>query len=205
MQHSAGEVLPADADMSATTVPELDDADHPAPLPIKMDKRVDLAVAASLVVLGGFVIYVATGFRIGNFPDLLTSRGLPYIIGGFMIAGGSFLVFHRLREWNDLPGNLCVSEGVDDEPNHSGYAWRSFSIAAIAIGWAVLLRDLGFLILTPIALSSMLLILNERSPWKTAAFPLGFTLVLWVTFQLILNLNLPLGPLDGIARAWGII
>lgn len=174
-------------------------------LTILMDKRIDTALAAAIAVVGALAVWIATGFRIGNFPDPLTSRGLPYILGGCMIAGGLVLALRRLRGWNDLPGNFVVSEGMEDEPGHPASARVAFMNVAIAFGWALLLRPVGFLIVTPLACAAMIALLGERGVAKLVIFPLGFTLLLWVTFSQILSLNLPLGPLNPLARSLGLM
>ena len=111
---------------------------------ISMDKRVDLALALAIVAVGALAIWIATGFRIGNYPDPLTSRGLPYILGGFMILGGGVLALRRMRGWNDLPGALVVSEGTDDEPGHPASSLRTFAVMGCAFAWAFLLLPAGF-------------------------------------------------------------
>ena len=73
---------------------------------ISVDKRVGLALALAIVAVGALAIWIATGFRIGNYPDPLTSRGLPYILGGFMILGGGVLVS------GVVPGGPAAKAGV---------------------------------------------------------------------------------------------
>ena len=172
---------------------------------ISMDKRVDLALALAIVAVGALAIWIATGFRIGNYPDPLTSRGLPYILGGFMILGGGVLALRRMRGWNDLPGALVVSEGTDDEPGHPASSLRTFAVMGCAFAWAFLLPPAGFLIVTPLALGGMLLAMGVRSVPRLVLFPVGFTLLTWVVFSQALNVMLPLGPLAPLARRLGLM
>lgn len=179
---------------------------HPGPaLPITMDKRVDLALALGVTALGAATIWIATGFRIGNYPDPLTARGLPYILGGFMVAGGAVLAARRLAGWRQLPGNLVVSEGAEDEPGHPARFWRAAAVMACGFLWAALLHPAGYLIVTPLALAGMLLAMDVRSWARLIAFPAGFTLLTWIIFSQALNVALPLGPLAPLARKLGLM
>jgi hypothetical protein len=180
------------------------DDDHRL-LPITMDKRVDLALALGCVLLGAAAAWIATGFRIGNYPDPLTSRGLPYSLGGFLVAGGGVLAARRLNGWRQLPGNLVVSEGTEDETGHPADSRRSFAVMACGFLWAVLLMPAGYLIATPVALSGMMLAMDVRSWRRVILFPAGFTAVTWVIFAQMLNVLLPLGPLAPLARRLGLM
>lgn len=179
--------------------------DRTPDLPITMDKRVDLALALGVVALGASAVWIATGFRIGNYPDPLTARGLPYILGGFMVAGGLVMAGRRLAGWRQLPGNLVVSEGSEDEPGHPARSWRAAAVMACSFFWAALLHPAGYLIVTPLALFGMMLAMDVRSVRRLITFPLGFTLLTWLTFAQGLNVALPLGPLAPLARKLGLM
>jgi hypothetical protein len=172
---------------------------------IAMDKRVDLVLAIVIVAAGALAIWIATGFRIGNYPDPLTSRGLPYILGGFMVAGGLVLAARRLAGWSELKGNLVVSEGIDDESGHPASARRAFAVMACAFAWAILLKPTGYLIATPICLAGMMLAMDVRSVARLAAFPAAFTILTWTIFSQFLSVALPLGPLAPLARRFGLM
>jgi hypothetical protein len=178
------------------------DASGPA---IAMDKRVDLALALGIVAVGAVAVWMATGFRIGNYPDPLTSRGLPYILGGFMVAGGLLLGARRLAGWRELKGNLVASEGIEDEPGHPASSSRAFAVMACGFAWAILLTPTGYLIATPICLAGMLLAMDVRSVARLVVFPTAFTILTWVIFSQFLSVTLPLGPLAPLARRWGLM
>lgn len=199
MQHNAVDAAHPESGL-APEMPQVQDR-----LPITMDKRVDLALAIGVAALGAYAVWLASGFRIGNYPDPLTSRGLPYILGGFMMLGGTFLAIRRLRSWRELPGNLVVSEGTEDEGGHPASAFRAFAAMACAFLWAVLLQPAGYLIATPVSLFGMLLAMGIKTPLALAIFPPGFALLTWAIFSQFLRILLPLGPLAPLARSWGLI
>jgi hypothetical protein len=189
---------------------EQTDADLDAGLPeepirIEMDKRVDLAIAVAVVVVGAIIVFQATTFRLGRFPDPVTARGLPYLTGGFMIVAGLFLVARRLLTWSAMPGRFAVSEGREDEPDHPSWPVRSYAMIGLALAWVVLLKPLGFLLVTPLMLGGMLLLMEERRWAWIAGFAIGATLFVWVSFALILGITMPLGPLTAPARSLGLV
>ena len=180
---------------------EIADETEPDQIDIKMDKRIDLALSIIVAGAGIFIVYSASHFRTGSFPDPLTPRGLPYITGGIMIAAGLFNAARRLLGWTNLPGNLTVSEGKEDDPAHVSSSRRAFLVMALALGWCALIHPLGYLIVTPPMLFGMAWLMNVRSPGKLYAFPIFYTLIIWVIFSQILHVILPLGPLTPLARA----
>lgn len=173
-------------------------------LAIKMDKRVDLALSVSVALLGGYICIAASGFRTGSFPDPMTPRGLPYITGAFMILAGLFGAARRLIAWRNLPGNKAVSEGKEDDPAHASSALRPYGMMALALAWCVLLRPLGYLIVTPPMLFGMVWLMGVRSPGKLVGFPVLYTLIVWAVFSQVLSIIMPLGPLTALARSWGL-
>lgn len=194
---------PKESSAALTNVSSFASGDEP--IRIAMDKRVDLLLALGLAGLGIFICYVASGFRVGVFPDPITPRGLPYITGGFMILAGIVLVIRRILTWSALPGVLVVSEGTDDEPDHPASAWRAAGIMALTFLWVWQLRSVGYLLLSPIVLFGMLWLMNVRSKLALILFPLGFSLIVWIIFSVLLKIIIPLGPLMPLARRWGLV
>ena len=175
------------------------------PIRVEMDKRVDLAVSLAMGALGIWIFYLASRFRLGAFPDPISTRGVAYFTGAYLFLAGSFLAARRVFTWSRIPGIYTVSEGRDDEPDYPSSARRAFSMMALALVWAILLEPVGFLIVTPIIIGIMLLLMNVRSPHRLAVFPLAFTLCSWAAFSQVLGMPLPYGPLTALARSWGLI
>jgi hypothetical protein len=175
------------------------------PIRIEMDKRVDLVVSLVVVAVGILIVYMASGFRVGSFPDPVTSRGLPYFTGSYLIVAGLILAARRVWTWQQIPGNYTMTEGHEDEPNHPASTVRAFAIMGLALVWAVLLGPVGYLIVTPPILAAILWLMDVRSIRKLVVFCLGFTLFLWLAFSQVLGIVLPYGPLTALARSWGLI
>jgi hypothetical protein len=190
---------------SALAEPAIGGLAESEPIRIEMDKRVDLVVSLVVVAVGILIVYMASGFRVGSFPDPVTSRGLPYFTGTYLIIAGLILAARRVYTWQQIPGNYTMTEGHEDEADHPASTVRAFSIMGLALLWAVLLRPVGYLLITPPVLAAILWLLDVREVKKLVAFSLIFALVLWLAFSVILGITLPYGPLTALARSWGLI
>ena len=179
--------------------------DNKDPIRIEMDTRVELVVLLAMVALGAAIIYIASGFRIGSFPDPVTTRGLSYVTGGYLIVAGLYLSIRRLLTWSAIPGKYTLSEGNEDERSHPASSLRAFTIMGLAILWAVSVKPIGFLIVTPIVLISVVWMMDVRTPGKLVGFPVVFTLATWLVFSQLLGVRLPYGIMTGLARSWGLI
>jgi len=170
-----------------------------------MDKRVDLVLSLLWVVFGIVTVYVATGFRVGGFPDPVTARGLPYVTGTYLVVAGIVLAVRRIMTSSQIPGRYAVSEGREDEPGYPASWRRSFALVALAALWAYSLKYAGFLVATPVMIFAMLWLMEVRSAAKLILFPLLFSFFSWLIFSQVLGVILPLGFLSPWARRWGLI
>lgn len=170
-----------------------------------MDKRVDLVLSLLWVIFGIVTVYVATGFRVGGYPDPVTARGLPYFTGSYLVIAGLVLAVRRIVTWSHIPGKYAVSEGTEDEPGHASSWVRSFLLIVIAAVWAYSLKYAGFVLATPVMLFAMLWLMEVRSWAKLILFPLLFSLLSWLIFSQVLSVILPMGILAPWARRWGLM
>ncbi len=176
----------------------------PENLQVLMNKRVDLAICFFVMALGSYIIFLATHFRLGSFPDPVTSRGLPYITGGMMVLAGAINATRRLLTWHNFPGNLTISEGKEDDIPVASSPIRSFAVIGLCLGWVIGLRPLGYLIVTPLLVIGVLTLMGVSSPIKKYGFTAGFTVLSWLIFSQMLAVILPLGPLTSLARSLGL-
>ncbi len=174
-------------------------------LEITMDKRVDLAVAVATALLGAFILIESRDIRLGTVTDPITSRGMATITGTFLLIAGIVLAIRQLLTWSVLPGHLVPEEGQEDEKGHPASWTRAFSIILVSALWERLLEPVGFLFVTPLFLFVASWFMGVRSKGKLIAFPLIFTLVTWVCFDPVMGVRIPLGPLEPLARSFGII
>jgi putative tricarboxylic transport membrane protein len=191
--------------LSSGAPPEESLIDNEEPIRIVMNKRIDFIISLVVVATGVLTVYLASGFRVGSFPDPVTARGLPYFTGSYLIVAGLYLAVRRAMTWSLIPGDYTVSEGHEDEPDHPASAARAFTMMGLAVLWGVLLKPVGFLIVTPPIIGVMLWLMDVRKPSRLFGFSLIFTFVIWLAFSEVLGVVLPYGPLTALARSWGLI
>jgi hypothetical protein len=188
--------------------PDLPDDTDPGPghdeITFETNKWADLAISLAVFATGAFIVAEASTFRPGSFPDPVTSRGLPTIMGSFMMLGAALIAARQILVWRRFPGNYTLTAGAPDEPGQEASAARAFGIVALALGLVALLRPAGFLLAAPVTMAGMLWLMGVRRPARLIGFPVGFTLVIWVTFSQVLGVILPLGPLTPLARSLGL-
>ena len=170
-----------------------------------MDKRIDLAVSVTIVLLGVFVIVGARNIRAGSVPDPITSRGMPYVAGSFFVIGGIIVGVMQFKIWSALPGHLVPAEGRTDEEGHPASWVRAFSIVLVSLLWAWFLKPLGYLIATPLFVLVGSILLGLRSRAMIIGFPIIFSILTWYVFSQFFEIRLPLGPLMSFVRSLGLM
>jgi len=173
-------------------------------LGITMDKRMDLAVAVGVAIVGALMLIGIRGMRRGTVPDPVTSRGLPILVGVFLAIGGIVQAVRQLLTWRVLPGHLVPEEGQEDEKGYPASWVRAISIILLSWIWGVFLIPLGILIITPLCLVAGSLLMGEREWGKIIAFSIIFSFANWVIFGPLLGIRFPLGPLNHWAVSLGL-
>lgn len=169
-----------------------------------MDRRIDVAVAFCVVLLGIFVLVAAQDVRPASIADPIGSKGAPRFVGIILLVGGASLVFRRLLRWRSEP-TLVLAEGTEDDRGvPAGSAVRALSIWLAAVVYVQALPGIGYVLATPIFLAVVLWLFAVRS-WMLVAVPVGFTVPVFLVFTLFLNVRLPTGVLDGVLRQWGLV
>lgn len=167
-------------------------ADESAPYRSRIPQTVILA--ALLVLVGLFLIVVASDLPEGSVNDPLGPRGFPLLIGvgilgcGVVLFGQALLRRSRSSAADDL--------SVEDEGSQPGGPLSGMRIilAVLAmLGYVAVLPYAGFLLSTPVVLA-MLIGLQGGVPIKPFLFmTIGFPIVLYGLFVLLLSVPLPSG------------
>ena len=172
---------------------------------IAMDKRIDLAVAAAVTVVGVLILIGAKDISEGSVTDPVGSRGLAHVTGAWLVIAGIALSIRQLLTWSALPGNLVPLEGQADDEGHPASWVRFLGVTLASLLSLLFLRPLGYLIVTPVLLFIIVWIMGVRSKAKLIAFPIIFTVTVWLMFGPILGVRLPMGPLTSLAQQMGIL
>lgn len=169
-----------------------------------MDRRWDLAGSLAFVVLG---IAVLIGAAIYPTPevvfDAIGPMGFPFVLGAFLVIAGAIVSIRTIVGLR-RDGVWAVAEGTEDEPEHPSSTWRAPAIIAGSFVYLALLEPVGFLIMTPVALYFSLVAMGYRTWTWRLIVSIGFTLVSFVVFSLVLRVPLPNGVLDNLLFALGL-
>ncbi len=158
-----------------------------------MDRRVDLVLGVAVSLFGIVLLLVAQGFRQDIGGDLLGPRAFPQVVGiGLFLTGGSvFLV--NLRAIRS--GQLMGVGGTKDDEGHPASAPRAFMLMGLTIGYAIVMTPLGFLFATPLYFLTALRTMQTTKLSSYIVLCVGYTLVIYAVFALLLNIPLPNGIL----------
>ncbi len=170
-----------------------------------MDRRIDVAVAAALSLLGVLMILGANGIKSGMMRDPVGPRAAFYVCGAVLILGGLAVILGHLRRWSHQSHHMVRSEGTDDEPEYPTLAARAWALIAATAALAALWNPLGFLIAMPLFLVGALWIMGKRRPLSMILISLLFTGVVYLIFAQVLGVRIPVGPLTPLFRSLGWI
>jgi hypothetical protein len=143
-----------------------------------------------LAVLSGAIFYSYIAFFDLSF---LTRTGrigpgfFPRIVGGTMIAMTLWAIVDALQDRRAMAAG--AARGPNDPPDG---LWRDVIIlAALVIGYAVMMRLFGGLISTVIYLGLALSIFNPGRHLQNALIAVIFPGLVYVAFDRFLNANMP--------------
>jgi hypothetical protein len=174
-------------------------------LEITMDKRVNLAVSVFIALVGVSTLILARHIRAGTISDPIGARGLPNMMGVFLIIGGIVLAVQQFLHWSELPGHLMPEEGQGDEKGYPASAFKAIALIVLSMLWGWLLRWWGFLIITPLYLVACGWVMSMRSWKQNVIFSVVYAVSAWLIFGLLFGIRLPLGPFEAFARSLGLI
>jgi hypothetical protein len=157
-----------------------------------VDRRVDLAICLTALVLGLFLIYASYGIRRGSIPDPIGSGGWSRVIGIAMAVIAGTLVFRRLAAWRGATSNLVPSDGgKDGEAGYPSSGLRPVLLVAAGAGWILALPRVGFLIATFAVTVATIAAMQVRSFTKLIVVPFLFTLCTWLLFGQVFGIHFP--------------
>lgn len=170
-----------------------------------MDRRVDLAVAFCVALLGIFVLVSARGIQSASVPDPIGARGAPTFAGAALCVGGLALVLRRLLRWG-RERTFVTPEGTEDDTGvEPGSAFRAISIWGASVAYVLVLPFIGYVLATPIFIATILVLFSIRSWRMIAGVSIGFTVPVFLVFVKFLNVRLPAGILDGLLRQMDLV
>ncbi len=138
----------------------------------------DRIFGLACLILAGFYIVAASGVETGFIVDPVGPRAFPYIIGTVLALGGIYPLVRPdpAPEWPAVGRLLEIAFA-----------------AAVMIAYALVLRQLGFVLATALASAILSWRLGAR-PLSAAIAGVAIAVGIYVIFHLILGLSLARGP-----------
>lgn len=170
-----------------------------------MDRRIDIAVAASFMLLGAFMIWGASEIKQGMMRDPIGPRMAFYVCGGILMLGAAAVILGHLRRWSLWPGHMVRNEGTADESGFPSSAFRVWSLIAFVVFFALAFEPLGFLLATPLFVFGALALLGKQNWPGMALTAVIFTALTYGIFGQVLSVRLPVGPFTQLFRDLGWI
>jgi putative tricarboxylic transport membrane protein len=170
-----------------------------------MNRRIDLAGAVGVCLLGAFVlVHSLTAPTPSVQNDAIGVWGFPMFLGGLLAVLG---LTQSIRTFRDLraTGPIGIPEGTEDEEGHESSGLRALGFMAGLLLYLALLKPVGFVIMTPIAIYVSLWAMQMKGWVKRTIFAVAFTVLAFFCFAEIVGVPLPVGPLTDLFLELGLI
>lgn len=159
-----------------------------------MFKKQDWSTGLVALVMGIFVLYNSLPLNASvkqaqKMSDVAGPSGLPNIIGAAMVIigliylGASFLIKED--------GVKAPVAKKTKTPEKGNDRWVILLVVIISSVYIVLLPILGYLLMTPLLMASLLWLFRERRWLNVIAISVVFTALLYVIFNNLLKVYLP--------------
>ncbi len=154
-----------------------------------MFKRYDWSVGLASIFLGIFIVYRSSFWENYQSSESAGPGYVPVILAWGMIIIG---IIHLVGWWIDHKrGNQA--EGKIDYAKE----WQEFKpllmITVVSTIYILALRSIGYLLMTPLLIASILWIVKERKVKNIIITSISITIILFLIFFYGLSIKLPLG------------
>lgn len=160
---------------------------------IKKDIKGELAFAGSLLILGLVVLFDTKNMLVPPGSGTIGPQVFPYLVSGLVIlvALGIFVEIFR--------GNLGQPEGTEFGDIVDKTDYKSFLLVAGAMAtYPLLIERAGFVVASTVAFFGVSYAFGAKNAPKNLLISVIFSLIVYFSFTIGLNVNLPSGILGGI-------
>jgi putative tricarboxylic transport membrane protein len=155
--------------------------------------KAQYGLAAFLVVVGGYVVYDATGLDKGFADQPVQPYAFPYVIGAVLIGLGIALAVATSR--GDRPQ---AEEGEDVDLTEKGDARTVAMLAGVFVLNIALIDWLGWAITGAIVFAGSAWVLGSRTWARDIAIGAALSVGTFYGFYVGLGIPIPAGILDGV-------
>ncbi|KJS87324.1 MAG: hypothetical protein JM58_04565 [Peptococcaceae bacterium BICA1-8] len=158
-----------------------------------MFKRNDYIVGIASILLGIFILLQSAELiaRVKMSIDPAGPAALPNLMAYIMIAIG---IIHLVGAWH---ANRVIEEKQSKSVKEFVEQYKAVVyVTLVSIIYAVFLESIGYLILTPLLIGSLLWIVKMRNFGKISQVSIFMTIILFTIFKFGLKVKLPLGIIN---------
>jgi putative tricarboxylic transport membrane protein len=158
-----------------------------------------LACGLVTILVAALYLYAASGLRPSLLEDAVGSAGFPRLLGWGMALTGAVLVLQDL--WARVRGRTVTeAEGwIPSEAFRAGArraTLRAAGVVAIILLYLLLFEPAGYPVAVAVLIGATSIYLGAAPGRRTAFVALLGALALWLLFGVLLQIPLPMGPLE---------
>ena len=162
-------------------------------LKISKQAKGELVFASSLFLLGIFVAWDTSRMDVPQGSSIVSPQTFPYMVAAFTSLVGFSLIMQVLR------GRLGTPEGDQPGDPFLGANFKTMAIIATAIALPVILLEIaGYVIAATVCFFGVAYGFGSRKYLKDLGISLAFALIVYFSFTIGLNINLPSGFFEGV-------
>lgn len=154
--------------------------------------RGQFALAALLVLIGGYTVYDATTLNVG-FGDPVGPRAFPYVVGSVLVVLGVLLAIATAR--GDVPE---AEEGEDVDLTHPPDWVTLGKLVAVLVFTILTIGVLGWAVNGAILFAGSAWALGSRTLIRDVLIGIVLSVGSWYGFYVGLDIPLSPGILDGV-------
>ena len=161
--------------------------------PGRVIDRAQYGLAAFLVLVGGYVVYDATGLHRGFADQPVQPYAFPFVVGAVLVVLGIVLAVATSR------GDVAeAEEGEDIDLSEKGDARTVGLLALVFVVNIVLITWLGWAITGAFLFAASAHVLGSRTWVRDIAIGVALSLATFYGFYVGLGIPIPAGILDGV-------
>jgi putative tricarboxylic transport membrane protein len=147
------------------------------------------------VVIVGALVYLWADIHLPatNMADPLGPKAFPALIGGGLVLSGLLLYLEGWKKQRSAERQ--PAEPVARVPIDKGQIATLCAMIAWTVLYYATFETVGYLIGTPIFIFGLLSYFHRRRYFVNLAVAIGFTVIAYALFSLLLHVPLPTGPL----------
>lgn len=160
-----------------------------------MFKKTDWIFGSISIFIGAATLFLMRGLISLKSMDPAGPAAMPTIVAWLMILIG---VIHVTCAVVLIKREGGKSELSNAGKKDSGGTQKVVMICVACVGYYFLLEKIGYIFMTPLLITAIMLSVGERQARKIAATSIITTAFLFCVFYFALKVNMPLGLLDSL-------